>query len=92
MLATVAGTITPISRFDMDRWGHYWGFTELSIKKLLEDKFESENIKVSPFGNALSATAFVQGVSVEDLDEKKLLDVQDKDYPIVIGITARKEF
>lgn len=92
LLATVAGTITPISRFDMDRWGHYWGFTELSIKKLLEDKFESENIKVSPFGNALSATAFVQGVSVEDLDEKNMLDVQDKDYPIVIGITARKEF
>ncbi|SDA41618.1 Methyltransferase domain-containing protein [Butyrivibrio sp. INlla18] len=92
LLATVAGTITPISRFDMDRWGHYWGFTELSIKKLLEDKFESENIKVSPFGNALSATAFVQGVSVEDLDEKNMLDAQDKDYPIVIGITARKEF
>ena len=34
-LVTVAG-ISQISRYDMDRWGDYWRFTDLSMKKLLK--------------------------------------------------------
>ncbi|GEM_PF-2898356 len=32
ILATVAG-ISQISRYDMDRWGDYWRFTDLFIKQ-----------------------------------------------------------
>ena len=32
-LGTVSG-ISQISRYDMDRWGDYWRFTDLSLKKL----------------------------------------------------------
>ncbi len=90
MLATVAGAITPISRYDMDRWGHFWGFTDLSAKRLFSEVFGEANVSVSAFGNALAATAFVQGVALEDLDDLSLLDANDKDYQILLGVRATK--
>ncbi len=90
LLATVSGTISPVSRYDMDRWGHYWGFTYLSILKLMEDDFGSGNVEISSYGNAMAATAFVQGLAVEDITAKALLDEMDPDYAVVIGIKAVK--
>ncbi|GHV43968.1 hypothetical protein AGMMS49546_27100 [Spirochaetia bacterium] len=89
LLATVSG-ISQISRYDMDRWGDYWRFTDLSIRKLMESVFKKENIEISIFGNVLSTTAFLQGLAVEDLPDKKILDVKDDDYQITIGIRAIK--
>lgn len=89
LLATV-GCISQISRYDMDRWGDYWRFTDLSIKKLFEEIFPKENIEIVTYGNALAATAFLQGLAVEDIKNRKLLDVLDFDYPVTIGIIARK--
>ncbi len=90
LLATVAGVITPVSRYDMDRWGHYWGFTDLSIRKMMADVFGEENVKVITYGNALASTAFVQGIALEDIDDPALLDNTDRDYQILIGISAKK--
>ena len=70
LLATVSG-ISQISRYDMDRWGHYWQFTSLSIRKLLEQAIPKKNIYIRTFGNALSATCFLQGLAVEDVADKK---------------------
>jgi SAM-dependent methyltransferase len=88
MLATVAG-ISQISRFDMDRWGDYWRFTTASVYKLLEPIFSGE-VEIVSFGNVLAATAFLQGVTVEDLPKVSLLDFHDPDYQMLIGIIARK--
>jgi SAM-dependent methyltransferase len=88
LLATVAG-ISQVSRYDMDRWGDYWRFTTASIDKLFHPVF-SGGVTVESFGNVLAATAFLQGIAVEDLPDPGLLDERDGDYQLVIAITARK--
>lgn len=88
LLATVAG-ISQISRFDMDRWGDYWRFTTASVQRLFEPVFKG-GVAVESFGNVLSATAFLQGIAVEDLPDRNLLDRNDPDYQLIITIVARK--
>lgn len=88
ILATVAG-LSQISRYDMVRWGDYWRFTDISLKKMAEEAGFT-NVQVKIYGNALAATAFVQGVSVEDLREVKLLDAHDDDYQVTLGLIANK--
>jgi hypothetical protein len=89
-LGTVSG-ISQISRYDMDRWGDYWRFTDLSIRRLFENVYGKGNVEVKIFGNALAATAFLKGLAVDDLPDTKLLDVTDKDYQVTIGIRATKK-
>lgn len=88
LLATVAG-ISQISRYDMDRWGDYWRFTTASAKKLFEPVFKG-GVEIESYGNVLAATAFLQGVAVEDLPSRALLDEKDIDYQMLITIVARK--
>jgi len=88
LLATVAG-ISQISRYDMDRWGDYWRFTTASLAKLFEAE-PWDNLKIESHGNVLAATAFLQGVAVEDLPEPVLLDEHDPDYQVVLTVVARK--
>ena len=88
VLATVGG-ISQISRYDMDRWGDFWRFTSKSIEMLFKNGGFSQ-VEVVVMGNCLAATSFLQGVVVEDLPQKELLDVTDKDYQMLIGIKAIK--
>ena len=88
ILATVSG-ISQISRYDMERWGDFWRFTDKSIKQLFEEVGFS-TVEVSVFGNVFAATAFLQGLAVEDIPSMKLLDVVDEDYQVTIGIKAVK--
>lgn len=88
-MCTVSG-ISQISRYDMDRWGDYWRFTDLSIRKLMESVFGEGNVEIVTFGNALAATAFLQGLAIDDLPDTSLLDKKDLDYQITIGIKATK--
>ncbi len=87
MLCTVAG-ICQISRYDMDRWGDYWRFTTKSIQQSFEEIFGKE-VKVNSYGNVLSATALLQGITVEELTKEELI-FQDNDYQVVITIVATK--
>lgn len=87
LLASVAGIIQ-ISRYDMDRWGDYWRFTNLSIHKLLEPVFPE--FEVQTRGNVLAAISLLQGVCVEDLPDKALLNVHDSDYQVLITVVAKK--
>ena len=86
-LGTVSG-ISQISRYDMERWGDYWRFTDLSIRKLFEEYFGAENIVVETFGNVFAANAFLQGIAVEDLENTDILDEKDQDYQVIITIRA----
>lgn len=88
LLATVSG-ISQISRYDMDRWGEYWRFTTLSSKKLLEEVFPKSQINVESYGNVLTATSFLHGISADEIKKKKL-DYNDKNYQIIIAIKATK--
>jgi SAM-dependent methyltransferase len=89
LLATVAG-ISQISRFDMERWGDYWRFTTASVRKLFEPIFGG-GVEIGSVGNVLAATAFLQGITVEDLPDRSLLDENDGDYQLIITVVARKQ-
>ena len=88
LLATVAG-LSQISRYDMDRWGDFWRFTTKSAEQAFADVFGKQNVTIGQFGNVLSATALLQGISKEELTEEEL-DVVDHDYQLIITIVARK--
>jgi hypothetical protein len=88
MLCTVAG-ISQISRFDMDKWGDFWRFTDKSIQYLSEEAGFIET-KISVFGNVAASIAFLQGISVEDLPDISILDKSDNDYQLIIGVVAFK--
>jgi hypothetical protein len=88
LLVTIPG-ISQISRYDMDRWGDYWRFTSASALRLFEVNFARENTNVHVFGNVLAATAFLQGIAVQDVGKEKL-DYLDLDYQVLLGIRAVK--
>jgi len=88
-LVTVAG-ISQISRYDYERWGDYWRFTDLSIKKAFEEVFGEGNVQVETYGNVLASIAFLQGIAAEELTNEELF-YKDKDYQMIITIKARKK-
>jgi len=88
ILCTVAG-LCQVSRYDMDRWGDYWRFTDLSIRKMFSEVFGEQNVELSIFGNVLSATALLQGISSEELKTEEL-NFNDRNYQVVISVVAKK--
>ncbi len=88
LLASFPG-ICQISRYDMDRWGDYWRFTTMSVRRLCEEFFPAENLEVEGHGNVLAAVSYLHGMAVEDLKTEEL-DFQDPDYQIVITLRAQK--
>lgn len=80
-------TISQISRHDMDRWGEYWRFTTLAVRRLLEEQFDPPGIEVNGHGNVLAAVAFLHGLAVEDLRTPEL-DAVDGDYELVVCARA----
>jgi len=90
LLCTVSG-ISQISRYDMNRWGDYWRFTDLSIRLMMESQFGKGNVDIITYGNALAAMVFLKGLALQDLPDKSLLDEKDEDYQVIIGIKAIKQ-
>lgn len=88
ILATFPG-ISPISRYDMERWGYYWGFTSLSARRLFGEVFPESGVQVKAYGNVLAATAFLYGMATEELRQEEL-EYADPDYEVIISVRARK--
>lgn len=88
-LITLAG-LCQISRYDMERWGDYWRFTNKSAGKIFSAVFGSENITVKTFGNVLSSVALLQGISAEELTEQEL-NFLNEDYQVIITVKAIKK-
>jgi len=88
LLATGTG-ISQISRYDMDRWGDYWRFTDASIRRLFGSIFGGENVSVVTYGNVRTASAFLQGRAAEELTKRELA-YSDEDYQVVIAVRAFK--
>lgn len=87
-LITVAG-ISQISRYDMDRWGHYWSFTTASLKRLFEEWEDAEYVKIETYGNVKSAAAGLYGLAVEEMKPEDLT-YQDDDYQQIITAVVKK--
>jgi hypothetical protein len=89
LLATFPG-ISQISRYDMDRWGDYWRFTDASARRLFVDVFGPENVIEETHGNVLVACAFLHGLAAEELTAKEL-DTCDPDYQVTITVRAQRK-
>lgn len=84
-LATVAGCV-PVSRYDYDRWGDFWRFNDMSIRRVFDRYFDA--VEVYPFGNAPLAAAFIMGLAQEEVPPH-LFEINDSDYQILIAVNAR---
>jgi hypothetical protein len=62
----------------------------MSIKKAFEEVFGDGNVETEIYGNVLSATAFLQGISAEELTKEELF-YKDNDYQMTICIKAVKK-
>jgi hypothetical protein len=85
-------TFPGISQIDHYDWGEswYWAFTSLSARRLFEEVFPAKTLGIETHGNVLAATAFLQGIAVEEL-RKEELDHDDPDYQVTIAVRAIKE-
>jgi hypothetical protein len=88
LLATVPG-ISQISRYDMDRWGDFWRFTDASVMRLFGEIFGEENVEVRVFGNVHVACSFLNGLASHELS-KEAIDYVDPDYQVIIAVKAVK--
>ncbi len=87
LLITIPG-ITPLNDAEWNKCWH-WSFTPLSAQRLLSEVFPAANIEIASYGNVLAATAFLQGLAMQELDPGEL-DYCDPSYPVIITIRAVK--
>lgn len=82
-------TLSPICRYDMDRWGDYWRFTSAAVHRLFGGLFGPTNVQVEAHGNVLVATAFLYGMCAEELTAEEL-DFKDRDFEALITVRGVK--
>jgi SAM-dependent methyltransferase len=88
---TVLATVSSVSGVwtKGDRlYGDYWRFTSRSSRLLFEELF-AEEVAVASYGNVLAAASFLYGLATGELRRDEL-DHNDPDFPLLIGIKARK--
>lgn len=89
-LVTVPG-VSRICRDEADEWGDYWRFTSDSARRLFTDEFGAagEAVQVTSYGNVLAATAMLHGLAAEEVKPKRL-DDRDRDFEVLVGVSARR--
>jgi SAM-dependent methyltransferase len=87
LLLTVPG-ITPTTD-DEFRTSWYWSFTTASLSRLAGEAFQPGSFRVESHGNALSATAFLQGIAWQELETHELAH-HDPDFPVTVTLRAAK--
>jgi len=88
LLLTASG-ISQISRYDMDRWGEYWRFTDKSLRMLLDEVFPEGSVNVQAYGNVAAAKAFLDGVPAEQLSNEVFAH-NDPGYQVLLAARATK--
>jgi SAM-dependent methyltransferase len=88
LLLTVPGTISQIETGAWQSVWH-WGFTCLSIERLLREAFRPEDIEIVEYGNVLASIAFLEGLASEELHAAEL-DFRDPLYPLLICVRATR--
>jgi SAM-dependent methyltransferase len=82
--------IAPVSRYDADRWGEYWHFSEQSAARLFGPVFGTANVRVESHGNHAAAHACVAGMAAAELSDEQRT-AYDADYPVVVTVVATRE-
>lgn len=84
-----AGGISQIITNDRRRYGHYWSFTDMSMERLFLGVRGVSWVKAFTYGNVKSASAFLYGLSWEELG-KDILEVYDPEYQVIVAAVVRK--
>lgn len=87
LLITVPGV--SFQSNEPDLYEESWHFTEYSLRRKLHEA-GFKNIKVIQVGNVLAATAFLQGLGVEDLKDRNLLLANNHSCNFLITAFAQK--
>jgi SAM-dependent methyltransferase len=85
ILATMPG-ITPVH---VDPWPWTWSLTTVSARRLFRENFCTDSVSVESHGNILAASAFLYGISCEELTRAEL-DHYDPSYAVTIAVRAVK--
>jgi len=88
LLATLPG-ISPVCHDRTYPETDSWRFTVYSAKRLFNEYFPENEIQIQTYGNVLAATAFLYGLASRELKLNEL-NHHDADYPVIIGVRARK--
>lgn len=84
-------TVPGITQMDRGEWNSTWSWslTPYSARRLAEEFFGEHDVEVASCGNVFAATAFLQGIALEEVDRRKL-DEQDAAYPVIVSVRARR--
>jgi SAM-dependent methyltransferase len=88
LLVTTPG-LCRIAPVEAPIFGHWWGFTSMSAKRVCEEIFGADNVEVQTYGNVLAAAAFLFGLGPYDVTPEELA-VHDPDFQVTIGVRAVK--
>ena len=83
------GGISQIIDYERRNFGHFWSFTDMSLKKVFVDCEDVESVSIKVYGNVKSATSFLYGLSYDEIDKKEL-DYADDKYQVIIGAVVKK--
>jgi SAM-dependent methyltransferase len=85
------GTVPGICyhNIESDPWPYFAPFSRWSARRLFTQVFPSDKVRVRSHGNVLTATAFLHGLSAEELTQAEL-DHRDDGYQFAITIRAIK--
>ncbi len=83
-------TVPGITSIDRGEWGAswYWSLTPASARRLFSEAFGEEAVTLTTFGNVYSATVFLHGAALEEVDRAKL-GTYDEAFPVIIAIRAQ---
>jgi SAM-dependent methyltransferase len=82
-------TVPNVSKIASDERSDNWRLTSRSCNTLFREFFPSDNLTVTPYGNVLSAVAFLEGLAVRELSKAEL-DFRDPDFEVIISVRAVK--
>jgi len=84
-------TVPGITQIDPGEWNRYWhwSFTSNSINRLLAETFDQGLADVQVFGNVHIATAFLYGMSINEIS-KDSLNFTDPSYQVIIAAKVIK--
>lgn len=85
-------TVSGISNIAHDQWGGgwMWSFTVNSMRRLLEEEFRRDQLRVEARGNVFTAVSFLQGLSLEDIAGYAHRE-DDPHYQVTVLARARKD-
>lgn len=89
ILMTTHGTSKIARRLGRDDWGEYWRLTAQGVNALVMDAAPGAALTIKSYGNVLSASAFLYGLSAEDLKASEL-DVDDDDFEVILSAVIQK--